>query len=278
MLSSPWVWGLALSVLVASAALWTMGIVKRGGLRKHVRDVRAFPAWLWVCGAVVVFAGAIVGGTLAATALGARGEGSRDIAVRTLGGQVVAIVVGIVLARMALSTGKKSGMGVQTGDLRRGLVAFAIIMPFVMATNLLSIMIYTRVYEKPPDAAAHALLRMYKADPKDPWVWALLGSAVFLGPIVEELIYRAFLQSGFLAAFKRAWLAILTTSILFTLAHLGGEENPNVPWHALPTLFVLSVGMGIGYERSGRLGVPILMHVLFNAVNVGMMLVMMRGK
>ena len=39
-------------------------------------------------------------------------------------------------------------------------------------------------------------------------------------------------------------------------------------WRALPALFVLSIGFGWIYEKTGRLWASIVMHVLFNAVNV----------
>ncbi len=274
---SPLLWGLIAAVVAAAVAVWMMGLTRRGGLGKNCRDVREFPAWLWLSGAAMVYAGMIVGTSIARSALGADPNASRVLALSTVGGQAVALCVGVMLARIANEKNKRSGMTVRVGDVRRGLVAFVIIAPFFLATSVAGTMVYSRVTGKAPDNAAHALLRMYKDNPGDPWIWVLLGSAVLLAPIVEELIYRAFLQTCFLALWKRAWVAVFSTSILFTLAHVGREDSPNVPWHALPTLFVLSLGMGVAYERSGRLGVPILMHILFNAANVGMMLWMMRG-
>jgi membrane protease YdiL (CAAX protease family) len=45
---------------------------------------------------------------------------------------------------------------------------------------------------------------------------------------------------------------------------LGGA----VPAHALPSLFVLSMAMGIAFERTRAIGVPITMHVAFNLGNI----------
>jgi membrane protease YdiL (CAAX protease family) len=64
------------------------------------------------------------------------------------------------------------------------------------------------------------------------------------------------------------WISILGTSTLFTLVHRMGQ--PPVPWHALVPIFVLSVSMGVAYERTKRIGVPIAMHVCFNALNVAL--------
>ena len=57
----------------------------------------------------------------------------------------------------------------------------------------------------------------------------------------------------------------IVTSIIFALMHWGA-----VAWHALPPLFVLSLAFGWIYERTGRLSASIVMHILFNAVNVAL--------
>ena len=269
--SSPMFWTLVGGVILASIAIWSMGLVRADGLAKNRRDVRAFPWWLWVAAAFIVYSGVIVGSSLARIALQGEQNEHKVRAITTMAGFVFAIVSGLVLMRVASDKNKRTGMQMAAGDLRRGLVAFLIAVPFVLGTSVVSTMLYTKINQKAPDNAAHELLRLYRDNPSDVWVWMMLGAAVILAPIVEELLYRAFLQTGFLAATKRAWIAIIATSILFTLMHVGTPDKPNVPWHALPTLFVLSIGMGVAFERSGRVGVPILMHVLFNASNVAIM-------
>ncbi len=42
--------------------------------------------------------------------------------------------------------------------------------------------------------------------------------------------------------------------------------------HAVAPLFALSVALGASYERTGRLGVPIVMHGAFNALNLAIAL------
>jgi membrane protease YdiL (CAAX protease family) len=44
----------------------------------------------------------------------------------------------------------------------------------------------------------------------------------------------------------------------------------SVPLHGLAALFILSIGFGIVYERTGRLTGPVVMHVGFNAGNLVM--------
>lgn len=143
----------------------------------------------------------------------------------------------------------------------------------------------------PPPEIAHDTLERLVADPTPTNVLLLAGPAVILAPIVEEVLYRLFLQTGVrrfihAVAHYRAlakdpgtpeppahlgvWTSILVTSVLFALAHA-----PAVPWQGIAGLFVVSVAFGIVYERSGRLLVPIFMHAVFNALNVALSLALL---
>jgi membrane protease YdiL (CAAX protease family) len=51
---------------------------------------------------------------------------------------------------------------------------------------------------------------------------------------------------------------------VFAVAH----RTAGVPWYAIVTLFVLSVCLGAAFERWRSIGVPIAMHMAFNAGNV----------
>jgi len=78
-------------------------------------------------------------------------------------------------------------------------------------------------------------------------------------PVMEELLFRGLMQTTIRSVTGGAWPAVLLTSALFAVVHS--------PTHA-PAIFALSCGMGYAYERSGSLWRPILMHVLFNSINV----------
>jgi membrane protease YdiL (CAAX protease family) len=55
----------------------------------------------------------------------------------------------------------------------------------------------------------------------------------------------------------------LSSSLLFALIH--GHLA------VLPALMLFSVLLTLAYERSGCLWVPTLMHAIFNAINIGLM-------
>ncbi|MDO8990726.1 MAG: JDVT-CTERM system glutamic-type intramembrane protease [Sideroxyarcus sp.] len=84
-------------------------------------------------------------------------------------------------------------------------------------------------------------------------------------PVVEEVVFRGFLQGGLLrlGAFKKERLGIsganLTTSVVFALAHLW--QHPAL---LFPGYFTVSLVLGYFRERYGGVLVPILLHSYYN--------------
>ena len=89
--------------------------------------------------------------------------------------------------------------------------------------------------------------------------------AGILVPVFEEMLFRGFFQTILRSLTQNAWLSIIVNSALFAITHY-----PN--WTHMPSLFILSCGLGYAYERSGSLLRPILMHIFFNGLSIGMML------
>jgi len=79
---------------------------------------------------------------------------------------------------------------------------------------------------------------------------------VLCGPIVEEIMFRGFLQKH-LSIKLPPWLAILITSTLFALAHYKIISN------ILPA-FMVGIFCGIIYYRTNKLILCILYHSFFN--------------
>jgi membrane protease YdiL (CAAX protease family) len=86
---------------------------------------------------------------------------------------------------------------------------------------------------------------------------------VIAAPVLEEVLYRGLLQDAIRRATGRPWISITVTSLVFMMMHASIAD-----WHALPPLFVLSLGLGWAYERTGRLATPIIMHAGFNLANL----------
>ncbi len=86
--------------------------------------------------------------------------------------------------------------------------------------------------------------------------------AVLLGPLIEELLFRGFLQ-GFLEPHLGLRGALISSSVVFASLHgLAG----------LPILFALSLFLGWLQQRTRSLWVPWFAHALNNAVMLGLAL------
>lgn len=92
---------------------------------------------------------------------------------------------------------------------------------------------------------------------------AIIVSAVLVVPVFEELLFRGLLQTTVRSHTRMPWVAIIATSILFSMLH------PPTHWFAMT---MLSVGLGYAYEKSGSLFRCICMHILFNGFVVTMTL------
>jgi membrane protease YdiL (CAAX protease family) len=79
--------------------------------------------------------------------------------------------------------------------------------------------------------------------------------ALLVGPIMEEVVFRGYLQSS-LAKRIPAWAAILIASIVFTVGH-----SPMILW---PMYFLYSATWGWILLRTGSLKMVVLIHILSN--------------
>lgn len=89
---------------------------------------------------------------------------------------------------------------------------------------------------------------------------------IFIVPIIEELLFRGFLQN-WLKKFMSQWKSIMVTSFIFAFFHFSPSQGMgNI--ELLVSLFVLSCFLGFIYERQKSLWAPIGLHALFNAVSI----------
>lgn len=266
-------------IILVLADLIRPGSFKRAGLR----DVAAYAWPVWLFGAFVVFSAQVFGSqTLSQLPMlwerAVSGElpvrslpqsELRDTALRQLGAVLFGSFAGGVMVFLLNKREHDEGMRFGLRDIPIGCVALVLIFPLVSATAELSRLLFERVTGEPQGDIAHETLRLIHENANDPWAWVLIAAAVLGAAIVEELIYRAFVQTALLRLFGSAWLAVLVTGVGFGLVHRAGGM---VPWHQIPTLVVLGVCIGLAYERFKGLGVPITIHAGFNAVQIALLL------
>jgi len=115
-----------------------------------------------------------------------------------------------------------------------------------------------------PDQAAVKFLKSTFDNPMN-FILAV-GSIVILAPLVEEILFRGFLQT-YIRQHLGSKQAIVITSVCFSLFHYTvGQSLGNIS--IIISLFVLALFLGFIYEKRGSLFASIMLHSLFNAVSV----------
>lgn len=88
------------------------------------------------------------------------------------------------------------------------------------------------------------------------WI-ILLALIVTIGaPVVEELVFRGFIQGGLQQRFRQT-TALIISAIWFTIVHANPIEFPG--------LFAFGLVLGICFMKTKRLGMSVWAHVAFNA-------------
>lgn len=158
-----------------------------------------------------------------------------------------------------------SGSWDRTRPVVIGACAMLLFWPLVQSVAMAAEFLVEQMQGAPLEPIAHETLAKLHAAPRDGWFFALTGLVVLAVPFMEEVMYRGILQPILSGAGLGRWPAIVGTSVVFASVHLALARP-----HAVAAIFVLSLGFGWAYERTGRLAAPVTMHVLFNAGNVAL--------
>lgn len=248
--------------------LWRWNVVRPASFpEKSGRDVSGAPAVIWLLGALMMFLGQAEGVILASRlperVIGAA-KSLQQTALVSVAGHLVGLLVAAGLFWLLRGrVSEKAGLNWKWSDIGRGAVAMVIVAPIYICVAYAASEAARLVNGAAPDKLAHEGLKEIIGHRESLWAWVMMGTAVFGAPLVEESMYRVFLQSCLLRAIGRTWPAVFITSALFAGVHWG-----TVPAHALAPLFVVGLAFGVAYERTRSPLVPITMHALFNAGNL----------
>ncbi|MEY3575847.1 MAG: hypothetical protein RLZZ88_990, partial [Actinomycetota bacterium] len=94
------------------------------------------------------------------------------------------------------------------------------------------------------------------------WLVVLFVIVVLGAPIVEELVYRGFLQAGLQGRFNDI-VALVVTAVWFTVVHGRVAEFPG--------LFAFALVLGTCFLVTKRLGLPFVAHLAFNATGLALL-------
>jgi membrane protease YdiL (CAAX protease family) len=268
----PWTWLHVLGALASLGMLWMLRIIRPSALSASARDVGAHPASIWLLSAAMAFLAMIAGGAVTSSLFKIGGESNlRAMALMSLGNYAISLPMVFVLLRLLAMSAPRSGLELHSRDFVKGVIGLAFTWPLVQTTALGFSWIQVSAGGAPPNELAHPILELLRNHPREPWTWLLAGGAVIGAPLAEEFVFRGAFQSAVLRFFARPWIAILMSAAAFAAMHIG-DGNPG-NWHAIAALFVLGLGLGIAFEQTRSLTVPITMHMLFNLINILMTMI-----
>jgi hypothetical protein len=232
---------------------------------------------------IVVGLGAMLIGASAATLLGRRyldlpqdvSEVTADqlltVMLLSQSGMAVAAFYVVVRAATGMADGLEGfGLGPRRlpRALRTGVLGGNALLILTAAMSMLITLTLT-LLNHPPRAVAHSVLRAIVVEPAGATRTGLILTAIVAAPVLEEIVFRGLLQTSLISGgiVRSRWMAIVIASVVFTFTHLSAADVPT-----LPVLFVLSLGLGYLYERTGSLWADITAHVMFNGVQIAVAL------
>jgi uncharacterized protein len=109
------------------------------------------------------------------------------------------------------------------------------------------------------DAEPQPLIQFLAQNPRLEDRLLLIGTALLIAPVAEELIFRGYIF-GVLCRYVGKWWALVISALVFAAIH------GHIP--SLAGLFALAITLTLVYQGTGSLWAAILMHSLFNAITV----------
>ena len=181
-------------------------------------------------------------------------------------GAIVTIAVMIFLAHVHFARQLKGfGLNIRTiiKDFFMGFVNLLATWPLMMATITMTMFVAELIWGSDYQMQQHQQLEMITEYPQLPLRIMIVFVAVIIAPLLEEMLFRGFVQTTIRSFFNirnSAWPAIAASSVFFAIMH----EDPG-HW---PALFILGACLGYSYEKSGSLFRPIFIHLFFNAYSI----------
>jgi len=155
---------------------------------------------------------------------------------------------------------KLCGLGLKSENLLRlvgrGALGYVIFFPLLVLSSLAAFSYLRNLGYQPQQ---QMLDRIMAELPALPVFIILVLYTVVMGPLVEELLFRGFIQ-GYLCERTTTAVGVLLASLVFAVLHWNLYANIQV--------FFLSLALGYIYHRTQSLAAPVALHGLHNAIHV----------
>lgn len=153
-----------------------------------------------------------------------------------------------------------------TQDFRMAVYAWILSFPLVLFLSQFLEMLVRKIFglSSLPDQLAVQFLKSTFNSP----IYFVLAvfSIIILAPLIEETLFRGFLQT-FIRKHLGSRQAMILTSLCFALFHYAaGQGVGNIM--IILSLFVLSLFLCFLYEKQKSLLAPMFLHALFNSISV----------
>ena len=152
--------------------------------------------------------------------------------------------------------------GIKAGEIwlsiKQGLVIYLAALPVIVFYSMIYVTII-KYLGYPTEESQEIIKTILDPNLSSGGQIYLIIVAIALAPLAEELVFRGVLIPALLKKIRPS-LAITAVSLLFAAIHC------HVP--ALAPLFLIATAFSIGYLYSGSIIVPIVMHSIFNLVNL----------
>ncbi len=199
-------------------------------------------------------------------------------------GELMAIVLIIFLVRVHFARRLKGfGLNVKTivKDFFAAFVNLLTVWPLITAAILLTMYFGEQIWGQEYQMQQHQQIKLITEYTQLPLRIMIFVVAVVIASLFEEMVFRGLFQTTIRSYFEArfwsltaqgpghedrvtdrygAWIAILISSGLFAAVHAETSH-----W---PAMFVLGIGLGYAYEKSGSLFRPIFIHSFFNAASL----------
>lgn len=100
--------------------------------------------------------------------------------------------------------------------------------------------------------------------------WLMVATVILIVPILEELLFRGFLQT-YLKQYLGVTGAIISASIIFAFFHYSSSQG-STNLEILGSLFVLSCFLGFLFERQKSIWASAGLHSFFNFISIAFLL------
>lgn len=248
----------------ALSAAWVLRRCASGGVLPRAEPPRpCLTAWRVVLAFLICFLLPAVMTSIVYRPGEDPGAMARSLAVNSAARLLALYIVLAMVRGCGRNPAEALGIGLRSSDGRvaAGVITFVAGLPAFFLVSSLWTNLVERLLGERTDLRQE-IVKLFGETSSVPLRVQIAVAAVLVAPVIEELLFRGLLY-GLLRRHARPVLAMIAVGMLFGAIH----DSPV----AFVPLSLFGVLMCYLYEKTGRLSVPIVAHMIFNGIMVMLM-------